>query len=112
MSLGGRTFTIAKQFIDDVAAHDYLAAVPDMKKALLVCHAPQDKVVGIENASEIFAAARPPKSFLSRDSADHLLRRREDAIYVADVIAAWASRYLPGAAAADGPVAAAGVISD
>jgi uncharacterized protein len=92
--LAGRKFTIAKQFLDDVAGQDYLGAIAGMKKALLVCHAPQDNIVGIENASEIFAAARHPKSFMSLDSADHLLRRREDAIYVADVIAAWASRYL------------------
>jgi hypothetical protein len=65
-----------------------------MRKALLVCHAPQDEYVGIENASAIFTAARHPKSFLSLDTADHLLRKRSDAIYVADVIATWASRYL------------------
>jgi uncharacterized OsmC-like protein len=66
-----------------------------MRKALLVCHAPQDECVGIENASAIFTAARHPKSFLSLDTADHLLRKRADGIYVAEVIATWASRYLP-----------------
>jgi hypothetical protein len=85
----------SKQFLDDVADQHYLGAIATMKKALLVCHAPHDDVVGIENASEIFAAAGHPKSFLSLDSADHLLWRREDAIYVADVISAWVSRYLP-----------------
>jgi putative redox protein len=62
-----------------------------------VCHAPRDEYVGIDNATQIFTAARHPKSFLSLDTADHLLRKREDAIYLADVIAAWASRYLPAA---------------
>lgn len=95
VTLAGRKFMIARQFLDDVASQDYLGAIVGMKKALLVCHAPQDDIVGLENASEIFAAARHPKSFLSLDSADHLLRRREDAIYAADVISAWASRYLP-----------------
>ena len=66
-----------------------------LKKALLVCHAPGDDYVGIENATQIFTAARHPKSFLSLDTADHLVRQRADAIYLADVIAAWASRYLP-----------------
>jgi uncharacterized OsmC-like protein len=65
-----------------------------MSKALLVCHAPRDEVVGIDNATAIFLAARHSKSFLSLDTADHLLRKREDAIYLAEVIAAWASRYL------------------
>ena len=95
VTLAGRAFTITRQFLDDVASQDFLKTVAHMKKALLVCHAPQDEVVGVENANEIFSAARHPKSFLSLDSADHLLRRQADAVYVADVIAAWASRYLP-----------------
>jgi alpha/beta superfamily hydrolase len=92
--LAGRTFTITKQFLDDIGNHHFLKDLAGMNKAVLVCHAPRDEVVGIENANDVFTAARHPKSFLSLDSADHLLRRREDAIYVADVIAAWASRYL------------------
>jgi uncharacterized OsmC-like protein/alpha/beta superfamily hydrolase len=97
VTLAGRPFTITKQFLDDVAGQDFLDGLARLKKALLVCHAPRDEYVGIENATQIFAAARHPKSFLSLDTADHLLRRREDAIYLADVIAAWASRYLPAA---------------
>ena len=97
--LAGRPFTIAKQFLDDVAGQEFLSKIAHMKKALLVCHAPLDDTVGVDNATAIFAAAHHPKSFVSLDSADHLLRRREDAIYAADMIAAWASRYLPAAAA-------------
>jgi putative redox protein len=97
VTLAGRPFAITKQFLDDVAGQNFLDGVGQLKKALLVCHAPRDEYVGIDNATRIFAAARHPKSFLSLDTADHLLRRREDAIYVADVIAAWASRYLPAA---------------
>lgn len=97
--LAGRPFTIAKQFLDDVAGHEFLSKIAHMKKALLVCHAPLDDTVGIENATAIFGAAHHPKSFVSLDSADHLLRKRADAIYAADMIAAWASRYLPAATA-------------
>jgi uncharacterized OsmC-like protein/alpha/beta superfamily hydrolase len=95
VTLAGRTFTITKQFLDDLTGQNFLDDLAKMRKALLVCHAPQDEYVGIENASTIFAAARHPKSFLSLDTADHLLRKRADGIYVADVIATWASRYLP-----------------
>src|SRR5882757_3443575 len=94
VTLSGRTFTITKQFLDDLTGQNFLDDLAKMRKALLVCHAPQDEYVGIENASAIFTAARHPKSFLSLDTADHLLRKRSDAIYVADVIATWASRYL------------------
>jgi len=93
--LAGRTFTIAKQFLDDVAEQNFLEDLANLGKAVLVCHAPHDEVVGIENAAAIFAAARHPKSFLSLDTADHLVTRREDAVYLADVVTAWASRYLP-----------------
>jgi uncharacterized OsmC-like protein/alpha/beta superfamily hydrolase len=97
VSLAGRTFTIARQFLDDVGEQDFLGGLAKLGKALLVCHAPRDEVVSIDNASEIFAAARHPKSFLSLDKADHLVTGREDAVYLADVVAAWASRYLPAA---------------
>jgi len=51
-------------------------------------------VVGIDNASEIFVAARHPKSFVSLDSADHLLSDPQDAAFVGAIIAAWSHRYL------------------
>ena len=95
ITLAGRTFSITKQFLDDLTGQNFLDGLAKMRKALLVCHAPQSEYVGIENASTISAAARHPKSFLSLDTADHLLRKRADGIYVADVIATWASRYLP-----------------
>jgi uncharacterized OsmC-like protein/fermentation-respiration switch protein FrsA (DUF1100 family) len=95
VTLAGRPFTITKQFLDDVADQNFLAGLAQMKKALLVCHAPRDEYVGIDNATAIFVAARHPKSFLSLDTADHLLRKRDDAIYVADAIAVWSQRYLP-----------------
>ena len=104
VTLAGRPFTITKQFLDDVAGQTILDGLPKLKKALLVCHAPRDEYVGLQNATDIFAAARHPKSFVSLDTADHLLRKREDAVYLAEVIAAWASRYLP---AADGSTALA-----
>ena len=69
--------------------------IRDMKKALVVFHSPQDNVVGIDNARLIYRAARHPKSFVSLDGADHMLGRRSDSRYVADVLAAWARRYLP-----------------
>ena len=58
-------------------------------------HSPVDDTVSIDNASAIFQAAMHPKSFVSLDDADHLLTRRTDAAYVAAVLAAWASRFLP-----------------
>ncbi len=97
VDLGGRPFRITRQFLDDIEETKLAAAIGALKKALLVLHAPLDDVVGIDNASRIFAAARHPKSFVSLDDADHLLSRRPDAEYAAEVLAAWAGRYLPAA---------------
>ena len=92
--LVGRPFRIKKQFLDDIESNKLEAAIAGMKKALMVFHSPVDQTVGIENAQAIYIAAKHPKSFVSLDDADHLLSRKVDAEYVADVIAAWATRYL------------------
>ncbi|MEO1292094.1 MAG: bifunctional alpha/beta hydrolase/OsmC family protein [Pseudomonadota bacterium] len=94
VTLGGRPFRIKRGFIDDVEAASLDTAIGSMKKALLVLHAPRDATVGIENASAIFMAAKHPKSFVTLDNADHLITDDRDALYAADVIAAWASRYV------------------
>ncbi len=108
--IAGRPFTVKQQFLEDIAAHNAGAYIPDLKKALLVFHAPRDTVVGIDNAAEIFKAAKHPKSFVSLDDADHLLSRRADAVYVADVLAAWATRYLPAEPAEARPTPALGEV--
>lgn len=92
--LAGRPFRIRKSFLDDIATHNNADKLGKLGKALLIFHAPRDKTVGIENAGLIFQAAKHPKSFVSLDDADHLLTRRRDAVYVADVLAAWAARYI------------------
>ena len=94
VSLAGRPFTITRQFLDDIAEHGLMAHVARLHKALLVMHAPTDDTVGIDNATRIFVTAKHPKSFVSLAGADHLLTDRRDAAYVAEIIAAWASRYL------------------
>ena len=94
VDLAGRTFRIQKQFVDDVRSASLAEAIGSMKKALLVLHGPLDQTVGIENAGAIFTAAKHPKSFVSLDTADHLLTKAEDAAFAADVIAGWASRYV------------------
>src|SRR6202041_3588648 len=94
VSLAGRPFHIKREFLDDIAEHNLMDHVTKLHKALLIMHAPTDDTVGIDNATRIFVAAKHPKSFVSLAGANHLLSDRRDAAYVADVIAAWASRYL------------------
>jgi uncharacterized OsmC-like protein/pimeloyl-ACP methyl ester carboxylesterase len=94
VTLAGRPFRIRREFLDDVAEQRLDERIGNLRKALLVMHSPTDTIVGIDNASHIFLAAKHPKSFVSLADADHLLSKRRDAVYAADVIAAWAGRYL------------------
>jgi putative redox protein len=94
VSLAGRPFRIKREFLDDIVEHELMKEVAGLHKALLVMHSPIDDTVGIDNATRIFVAARHPKSFVSLDHADHLLTKPADAVYAADMITAWASRYI------------------
>ncbi|MBI5322809.1 bifunctional alpha/beta hydrolase/OsmC family protein [Bradyrhizobium sp.] len=98
VALAGRPFRIKREFLDDVAGQSLTAQIARLHKALLVMHSPTDDTVGIDNATHIFVAAKHPKSFVSLAGADHLLSQRRDSVYVADVIAAWAERYVEPAA--------------
>ena len=94
VQLAGRTFTIRRQFVDDLRDHLVTDRVAAMRTALLVLHSPIDNTVGIDNAAEIFLAARHPKSFVSLDGADHLLSGVSDAEFAASMIGAFANRYV------------------
>ena len=100
--LEGRPFKIKRQFLLDVAEQDLAAKIAQLRRALLIMHSPRDATVDISNATRIFTAAKHPKSFISLDNADHLLTVREDAVYAADLIAAWVVRYLPTRASSAG----------
>jgi uncharacterized OsmC-like protein/pimeloyl-ACP methyl ester carboxylesterase len=99
VQLAGRPFHITREFLDDIAEHNLMAQVANLHKALLVMHSPTDDTVGIDNATKLFVAAKHPKSFVSLAGSDHLLSGKRDAAYVADVIAAWAERYVEPIAA-------------
>ncbi len=94
VTLSGRTFSVRRQFVEDLESANMEETIGALDRALLIFHSPLDQVVGIENAARIFQAARHPKSFVSLDRADHLLLDPEDARYAGVVLAAWARRYL------------------
>ncbi|WP_029036592.1 bifunctional alpha/beta hydrolase/OsmC family protein [Salinimicrobium xinjiangense] len=94
VNVGGRNFTIKKDFLDDINNHDLSDFASELKKAFLIMHSPQDHVVEISNAETLYKKVRHPKSFVSLDGADHLLSNKKDSGYTGKVIASWASRYL------------------
>lgn len=110
VSLGGRPFEIRKAFLDDISNQNLNKCIASLNKALLVLHAPRDATVSINNAAQIFEAAKHPKSFVTLDDADHLITNPNDAEYAADVIASWVGRYLELTPPAPPPGAPEGVI--
>lgn len=93
VELGGRRFKIKRQFIDDLEQYNSVDHISALNKALLIFHSPLDRTVLIDEAARIYTAAKHPKSFVSLDNADHMLSRQQDAVYVANVLAAWVGRY-------------------
>ncbi len=94
VELAGRTFTIKKQFLDDLNESDILAGLSNYRGATLVMHSPIDNIVAIDHAAKIFQGARHPRSFISLDQTDHLISKAEDSAYIAQLIGAWVKRYL------------------
>lgn len=94
ITLMGRKFKLKKQFLDDLGQANMEEAIRNLNKALIIFHSPLDNVVGIENAAQIFQVARHPKSFISLDTADHLLSNRTDSLYLGSVLAAGVRKYI------------------
>lgn len=94
VNLGGRPFTLSQAFLEDVRSATVLDSVKALRKPLMILHAPGDDVVGIDDATDLFIAAKHPKSFVSLDRADHLLTGKGDAAFVVDVIAGWSAQYI------------------
>ncbi len=94
VDIGGREFTIKKEFLDDLRDKKMFPILKELKKPILILHSPQDGVVEIENAAQIYHAAFHPKSFVSLNGADHMLSESRDSIYAGKVIASWAVRYM------------------
>jgi putative redox protein len=93
VNIGGRPFKIDNQFVADFDKIDLPEITKNLRKPLLIMHAPFDAVVGINNAHELYHNAHHPKSFISLDHADHLLSNSKDSTYVGNVIGTWADRY-------------------
>lgn len=93
VNIGGRPFKISQEFVDDFDKTDLPEITKNLRKPILIMHAPFDKVVGIDNAHQLYQAAHHPKSFISLNDADHLLLESKDSIYVGNMIGTWVQGY-------------------
>ncbi|MFT4739198.1 MAG: putative redox protein, partial [Cyclobacteriaceae bacterium] len=94
VDIGGRPFQIKKQLIDDLEKNDRVDIIKMLDKALLIMHSPQDTIVNIDNAAEIYQHAMHPKSFITLDGSDHLMSKSSDSAYAGNMIASWCTRYI------------------
>jgi alpha-beta hydrolase superfamily lysophospholipase len=92
--VGGKALTLRRAFVEDVRRADLRGCIKTLRMPLLVMHSPTDNTVGIENASEIFRAARHPRSFVSLEGSDHLLTAPGQAKRAGRIVSAWADQYL------------------
>ncbi len=94
VQLGGRGFTISKQFVEDITNTNMEEVMNTLRKPIIILHSPQDTTVEIKNAAEIYGYAHHPKSFISLNGADHLLTESKYSNYVGKMIAQWVTIYL------------------
>lgn len=95
VNIGGRPFVINQDFVKEFSKTDLPEIVKNLRKPLLIMHSPFDKIVGIENAQQLYVNAHHPKSFVTLDNADHLLSVEKDSQYAGEIIGTWAKRYFP-----------------
>ncbi|GGG40183.1 bifunctional alpha/beta hydrolase/OsmC family protein [Bizionia arctica] len=93
INIGGRPFKINQEFVEDFSKTNLPEITKNLRKPLLIMHAPFDTIVGIENANKLYHDAHHPKSFISLDQADHLLSNKRDSLYVGNMIGTWVERY-------------------
>ncbi len=94
VQIASREFNIGDKFLEDLETISTADVLSKLKKPILIMHSPQDEIVEIQNAANIYNSAFHPKSFISLDGTDHLLTEDNDANYVARVLGAWVSRYI------------------
>ncbi len=94
VDVAGRDVEIGRDFVEDLSRYNIKRSLNELTKPILVMHSPEDDMVGIDHATNIFMAARHPKSFISLDNVDHLIKNIKDARYIGKLISAWASKYI------------------
>jgi len=94
VKVGDTPFIINKEFLEDLKNHRTKDILAKSRNAMLIMHSPQDKVVSIDNATDLYTNSFHPKSFISLDGANHMLTDQKDSVYAGKVMASWLGKYL------------------
>ncbi len=93
--IGGRAWPITMQLIESLRQRDLAAEIQKIRVPHLILHSPEDKTVAFQHAHTLLQQSGGLTSLVSLDGADHLLvNQKHDVTFVAQMIAAWANRYI------------------
>jgi dipeptidyl aminopeptidase/acylaminoacyl peptidase len=94
------TGPLKRDFLDDLARHDVLAAARTLRAATLVTHGAADDVVPVADAYALHTALRDPKALAVTPGCDH---RYSDPVHLEallDATVRWITTHLPPATTA------------
>jgi putative redox protein len=102
VTIGGRSFPIARQMIDDFRRYDLTRDLTTLNKPLMLLHSPTDATVGYHHAMRIYSLVMqsgssdresPEVSLLTLPKSDHLLvSNPHDIPMIVAWIHAWGKR--------------------
>lgn len=104
VTIGGVTWTIHRQMLEDFRSQDVTAWLPKVQCPVLLLHSPVDETVSIDHALRLMSLIQTdrtddqskltPVSLVALPGADHLLANHPgDLAFVARLLAAWCHRY-------------------
>ncbi|XXF77812.1 OsmC family protein [Myxococcaceae bacterium GXIMD 01537] len=99
LRLGAHRLSLSRALLEDVSEARVAQALGGFEGALLVLHAARDAFVPEAEARGWAAAARRPVSDVVLEGADHYLSREEEALHAAELLGAWAARFVERPAA-------------
>ncbi len=80
--IGGRSFYLQNQFVEDLGTHEVLVAASKLNRPYLVIHAKDDDVVAYDNGVALAEAAGEYATLLALEDGGHLLGPRPAANFV------------------------------
>ena len=100
VTIGGISWEIARQMVDDFRSHDVTAELPRIACPVLLMHSPVDQTVAFDHALRLMSLIQQgdadlhPVSLVSLDGADHLLvKNASDLEFASNLLGAWCERY-------------------
>ena len=89
VTIGGRSFDLQQDFVDDLTNHDVVAAVAGLDRPYCTAHARDDDIVGFDNAERLHAAAAEPRRLLALDQGGHLFTDRTASAQLVEGLIDW-----------------------